>query len=52
MPKFLPILICSICNKRVTVETSKTDEHGDTVHEECYLSQLTDKKLPLKATPY
>jgi hypothetical protein len=29
--------ICSICNKPIDLETSKTDERGQAVHEECYL---------------
>jgi len=29
-----PVVICSICEKRVNVETSKTDEDGQAVHEE------------------
>jgi len=33
------VLICSICNKRVNVETLKTDADGHAVHEECYLSR-------------
>ena len=27
-----PVVICSICEKRVNVETSKTDEDGQAVH--------------------
>jgi hypothetical protein len=37
------ILICSICQKPVAVETSKTDERGCAIHEECYV--LTSKLL-------
>lgn len=35
------VVICSICQKRVNVETSKTDENGHAVHEECYVSKIT-----------
>jgi hypothetical protein len=31
---------CVICKESVEVEQSKTDEHGQAVHEECYVSQL------------
>jgi hypothetical protein len=34
------ILTCAICRKPVAVETSKTDEHGHAVHEECYVLKL------------
>ena len=32
--------LCCICNKPVPLETSKTDEHGSAIHEECYLLKL------------
>jgi hypothetical protein len=35
-----PALICSICCKPVAVQTSKTDEHGRAIHEECYVLKL------------
>ena len=35
------IVVCSICRKRVNVKTSKTDENGYAVHEECYVSKTT-----------
>jgi len=35
------IVVCSICRKRVNVKTSKTDENGYAVHEECYVSKIT-----------
>jgi hypothetical protein len=33
-------LICSVCHKPIHLETSKTDERGDAVHEECYVQDL------------
>lgn len=30
---------CSICGNRVPLETSKTDERGSAVHEECYVGR-------------
>jgi len=32
---YLPI--CPICNQPVALETAKTDEHGQAIHEECYV---------------
>lgn len=34
---------CRICNDPVLLETSKTDEHGQAVHEECYVLNLSLK---------
>ena len=31
---------CRICNDPVLLETSKTDEHGQAVHEDCYVLNL------------
>lgn len=31
---------CSICHKPVALETAKTDERGQALHEECYLLNL------------
>jgi hypothetical protein len=37
----LPSLpICSICHEPVELETGKTDEHGEAVHEDCYFLKL------------
>jgi hypothetical protein len=46
---------CCICNAPVLLETSKTDEYGQALHEECYVLKLSVKeewvvlKLWLKA---
>ena len=32
-----PKINCSICNKPVDLETTKTDERGKAVHEQCYV---------------
>jgi len=29
--------ICAICTQAVNLEESKTDEHGQSVHENCYV---------------
>ena len=36
-----PIYICWICGNRVSLERCKIDEHGEAVHENCYVSKLT-----------
>jgi len=35
---------CPVCNERVELETSKTDEMGQAIHEECYLELLHKKE--------
>jgi hypothetical protein len=32
--------ICSLCNEPVEVETAKTDEKGNAVHEDCYVLEM------------
>jgi hypothetical protein len=32
--------MCGICNEPVRLETSKTDETGRAVHEECYILKV------------
>lgn len=36
-----PIHICWICGNRVRLESCKIDEHGQAVHEECYIAKTT-----------
>ena len=31
---------CAICKESVTLEESKTDENGQAIHEDCYVSRL------------
>ena len=38
------VLICSICGKRINVESRSTDEDGHAVHEECCFSRGHSKK--------
>ena len=40
MPGAKTLPTCPVCNERVELETSKTDEHGHAIHEECYVSVL------------
>jgi hypothetical protein len=35
---------CVICRESVNPEESKTDEYGQAIHEECYVSKLMRKK--------
>ena len=44
----MPLPACSICDKPVQLETSKTDENGKAVHGECYVLKV---KLMLATTP-
>lgn len=30
--------VCWICDRTVSLETCKIDEHGNAMHEECYLA--------------
>jgi hypothetical protein len=39
-----PEIECSICDNLVALETAKTDEVGQAVHEECYLLNLGIKR--------
>lgn len=39
------VLMCSICGKRVNVETPKTDGDGLAFHEECYRSRGHSKNF-------
>jgi len=32
---------CVICKESVKLEESKADEHGQAIHEECYVARLT-----------
>jgi hypothetical protein len=45
-------LRCSIRRKPVEVESSKTDEHGQPVHEECFVHMLTGKEPPIVFESY
>lgn len=36
-------LVCCICAGPIPLETSKTDEQGNAVHEECYVSKTIRK---------
>jgi hypothetical protein len=39
------VRICSICGKRINVESSKTDQEGRAVHEECGQSNKSQGQL-------
>ena len=40
---------CRICNEPVDLTTSKTDEDGQAIHEECYLQRLHINTEPKSA---
>ena len=46
MPNIAPFPICYLCNKPVSLETSKADEYGNAVYEGCYLLKISVKKAP------
>jgi len=58
MPTFLRFIQklrlpkCSICNGPVEPRTSKTDENGNAVHEDCYVRRMRLKEItpPSKAS--
>jgi hypothetical protein len=43
------VRICSICGKRVNIESRKTDEEGHSVHEECCHSNKSEGQLTRQA---
>ncbi len=34
---------CVVCKEAVEIEESKVDEHGQAIHEECYVFRLVGK---------
>ena len=44
VPAELQLPRCSLCDKPVILEASKTDEGGKAVHEECYVLNLRLKR--------
>jgi hypothetical protein len=36
-------ILCSICAAPIPLETSRTDEHGESVHEECYVRKTISR---------
>jgi hypothetical protein len=57
VPRFLRFLHrlrlphCALCNERVEIETAKTDENGEAVHEDCYVRLVRLKAItPPKAS--
>ena len=44
MPAIAPLPICSLCDEPVQIETAKTDENGDAVHEDCYVVKMRSKR--------
>jgi hypothetical protein len=37
---FRRMVACAICGLRVELEQCKIDEHGDAVHDKCYLASM------------
>jgi hypothetical protein len=40
-PLHRSFFLCSICHQAVPIDTCKTNERGQPVHEECYLGALS-----------
>ena len=38
--------LCAICRKPVILETAKTDDDGQAIHEECYVEKIHGKIPP------
>ena len=36
----MPTYTCWICGNRVALERCKVDEHGQAVHEDCYMAKI------------
>lgn len=36
-----PILLCRVCSQPVPVESAKTDDYGQAIHEMCYIRALS-----------
>ena len=43
--------LCTICDKPLKIETAKTDEDGQAVHEECYVDKSAGKIPPKLRKP-
>ena len=46
----IPVL-CKICKKAVILETARIDEHGNAVHEDCYVNALRAAHVALPEEP-
>jgi hypothetical protein len=42
--------ICALCSEHIELETANTDEKGQAVHEDCYVSFIVAKYRILEAT--
>ena len=45
------VAMCAICKKPASLETAKTNERGQIVHEECYLQKMKLKAVEVVETP-
>ena len=41
---------CAICGLRVELEHCKIDEHGDAVHDKCYLASMVTPSRPRRSS--
>jgi hypothetical protein len=45
-------VVCSICSVPLPLETSKTDEGGNGVHEECYVRKTISRSKEAKTVQF
>lgn len=45
------LFLCLICNKEVRLEDASSNQEGKTVHESCYVRQMTTTNFPLRRYP-
>ena len=41
------IMLCSICENAVSIESAKADEYGRAIHEECYALKIKLKQATM-----
>ena len=46
-----PIHLCHVCAKPVDLGMCKTDDHGQAVHDDCYVSKLTLERVTEAPVP-
>jgi hypothetical protein len=52
MPKILRFPTCPLCNEPVELETAKTDEKGNAIHDECYILEIRPEPIePIAISP-
>ncbi len=47
MEETYPKIKCAFCNTPVPIESAKTNEHGQPIHENCYVQLLRMNRDPI-----